>query len=651
MSATGNSEHGQHAIEGRLLALGRAHDLLLQARWSSADLAHIVRGSTEPYDNAGEGKFSIRPRSQNCVRRGDCIGDDAQRTLHQCHEIRRAVMAHGAYRDRLDHRRAEPAAAFDLDRKRRPGGPRADPPKLRNPADRDAWQAVERQGRNDLRSQGLRLCAGRSAKLPQTARLNANITARWRFRPATKLIASRKHRHAPKLEEAPMLDKSPRPAAVAVPNDLAAHWMPFTANRAFKKAPRLLAGAKDMHYFTVDGRKIIDAASGMWCTNAGHGRTQISQAIAKQAETLDYAPPFQFGIPQAFELASRIAELAPAGLDHVFFCNSGSEAADTALKIALAYHQLNGQGTRSRLIGRERGYHGVGFGGTAVGGIVNNRKMFGTLLAGVDHLPHTYDREKQAFSKGEPEYGAHFADELERLVNLHGASTIAAVIVEPMAGSTGVLPAPKGYLKRLREITQKHGILLIFDEVITGYGRLGFAFAAERYGVLPDMITFAKGVTNGAAPMGGVLVRDTIHDAFMTGPEHIVEFTHGYTYSAHPLASAGGPATLDIYRDEKLFERARKLEPKWADAAMQLKALPGVLDIRTVGLTAGIDLASRPDAAGKRGFDALNSAFHDNDLMLRIAGDTLALTPPLIVSEDQIGEIIDKLGKIIRAVA
>ena len=278
----------------------------------------------------------------------------------------------------------------------------------------------------------------------------------------------------------------------------------------------------------------------MWCCNAGHGRTQISAAIAKQAEALDYAPPFQFGIPQAFELASRIADLAPDGLDHVFFCNSGSEAADTALKIALAYHQIQGQGTRTRLIGRERGYHGVGFGGTSVGGIVNNRKMFGTLLAGVDHLPHTYDREKQAFTKGEPEYGAHFADELERLVNLHGASTIAAVIVEPMAGSTGVLPAPKGYLKRLREITQKHGILLIFDEVITGYGRLGFAFAAERYGVLPDMLTFAKGITNGAAPMGGVMVRDTIHDAFMSGPEHAVELTHGYTYSAHPLACAAG---------------------------------------------------------------------------------------------------------------
>src|SRR5246500_2824807 len=368
-----------------------------------------------------------------------------------------------------------------------------------------------------------------------------------------------------------MLDKSPSPAAVNVPNDLTAHWMPFTANRAFKKAPRLLAGAKDMHYFTVDGRKIIDAAAGMWCSNAGHGRTQISAAIAKQAETLDYAPPFQFGIPQAFELASRIADLARDGLAHVFFCNSGSEAADTALKMAIAYHQLNGQGARTRLIGRVRGYHGVGFGGTSVGGIVNNRKIFGSLLSGVDHIPATYDREKQAFTKGEPEYGAHFAEELENLVNLPGATPIAAVIVEPMAGSTGVIPAPKGYLKRLREITQKHGILLIFAAVITGYGRLGYAFAAERYGVLPDMLTFAKGVTNGAVPMGGVLVRDTIHDAFMNGPEHMVELTHGYTYSAHPLACAAGLATLDIYRDEKLFERAKALEPKLADAVMTLK--------------------------------------------------------------------------------
>jgi len=427
--------------------------------------------------------------------------------------------------------------------------------------------------------------------------------------------------------------------------------MPFTANRGFKKAPRLLAGAKDMHYITVDGRHIIDTASGMWCSNAGHCRAEISAAIAKAAETLDYAPPFQFGIPQSFELASRIAALAPDHLDHVFFCNSGSEAADTALKIALAYHQINGQGSRTRLIGRVRGYHGVGFGGTAVGGIVNNRRLFGNLLCGVDHLPATYDRANQAFSKGEPEYGAHFADELENLINLHGANTIAAVIVEPMAGSTGVLPAPKGYLDRLRQITQAHGILLIFDEVITGYGRLGHAFAALRYGVTPDIITFAKGVTNGAVPMGGVVVRDSVHNAFMSGPDHGIEFAHGYTYSAHPLACAAGLATLDIYRDEKLFERAAALEPKFADAVMSLKGQPNVLDIRTVGLTCGIDLAPRKDAPGQRGYDAMCRAFFDHDMMLRVAGDTLVLTPPLIISEDQIGEIITRLGRVINAVA
>src|SRR5262250_1634575 len=439
--------------------------------------------------------------------------------------------------------------------------------------------------------------------------------------------------------------------APAIPNDLEAYWLPFTANRAFKASPRLIARAKDMHYYTPDGRAVLDGTAGLWCTNAGHNRAPVVEAIRAQAAELDYAPAFQFGHPRAFELASRVAALAPGDLDHVFFCNSGSEAVDTALKIALAYHNVRGEGARTRLIGRERGYHGVGFGGISVGGMVNNRKYFGALLPGVDHLRHTHDPSRNLFSKGLPEYGAEFADDLERLVALHDASTIAAVIVEPMAGSTGVLLPPKGYLKRLREISQKHGILLIFDEVITGYGRLGHAFAAERYGVLPDMITFAKGVTNGAAPMGGVIVRDTIHDAFMTGPEHVVELTHGYTYSAHSLACAAGLATLDIYRDEKLFERAKALEPKFADAVMSLKGLPNVLDIRTVGLTAGIDLAAKPDAVGKRGYEAMTSAFHDNDLMLRIAGDTLALTPPLILSEDHIGEIVDKVGKVIKAVA
>ena len=389
--------------------------------------------------------------------------------------------------------------------------------------------------------------------------------------------------------------------ATAVPNDLEAYWMGFTPNRAFKASPRLISRAKDMHYYTPDGRAVLDGTAGLWCTNAGHNREPIVAAIRAQAAELDYAPAFQFSHPKAFELASRVAVLAPGDLDRVFFCNSGSEAIDTALKIALAFHNVRGEGARTRLIGRERGYHGVGFGGTSVGGIVNNRKFFGSLLAGVDHLPATYNREHQAFSKGEPEWGEHLADDLERIVALHDASTIAAVIVEPMAGSTGVLPAPKGYLRRLRAICDKYGILLIFDEVITGFGRLGHAFAAERYGVVPDMITFAKGITSGTVPMGGVIARTPIYDAFMRGPDHAVELFHGYTYSAHPLACAAALATLDLYRDERLFERARALEPLWADAAMGLKGLTNVLDIRCAGLTAGIDLASRPDAVGRRG--------------------------------------------------
>ena len=445
---------------------------------------------------------------------------------------------------------------------------------------------------------------------------------------------------------------STRPSAAAsVPNDLEPYWVPFTPNRAFKQRPRLIAGAKDMHYVTPEGRKLLDSSAGMWCTNAGHNRDPIVQAIQAQAAELDYAPAFQFSHPKAFELASRIAALAPGDLDHVFFCNSGSEAVDTALKIALAFHNVRGNASRVRLIGRERGYHGVGFGGVAVGGIVSNRKQFGTLLVGVDHLPSTYNRAEQAYSIGEPEWGAHLADELDRLVALHDASTIAAVIVEPMAGSTGVLPPPKGYLQRLRAICDKHGILLIFDEVITAYGRLGYAFAAERYGVVPDMITFAKGITSGAVPMGGVVVRKGVYDAFMKGPEHVIELFHGYTYSAHPLACAAGLATLDVYREEGLFERARKMEGAWAQAAMTLKGLPNVLDIRTVGLTAGIDLASKPDAVGKRGVEALDKGFFEQDLMFRAVGDTLALSPPLIVSEAQIGEMFDKLGKIIKAVA
>ncbi len=437
----------------------------------------------------------------------------------------------------------------------------------------------------------------------------------------------------------------------SVPNDLEAFWVPFTPNRAFKKNPRLIARAKDMHYYTVDGKAVMDGSAGMWCCNAGHNRDPIVAAIQQQAAELDYPPAFQFSHPKAFELASRIAALAPGDLDHVFFCNSGSEAVDTALKVALAYNNVRGEASRVRLIGRERGYHGVGFGGISVGGIVANRKMFGTALSGVDHLPHTYNREKQAFTKGEPEWGAHLADDLDRLVALHDASTIAAVIVEPMSGSTGVLPPPKGYLQRLRQICDKHGILLIFDEVITGFGRLGHCFASERYDVTPDMITFAKGVTNAAVPMAGVMASKGIYDAFMTGPEHMVELFHGYTYSGHPLAAAAGLATLDVYKDEGLFERAQKLEPVFAEAMMSLKGEPNVEDIRTVGLLAGIDLAPMQGKPGLRGYEATERMYHDINIYVRVAMDTLVASPPLIATENDIGEIRDGIAKVLRAVA
>jgi beta-alanine--pyruvate transaminase len=413
----------------------------------------------------------------------------------------------------------------------------------------------------------------------------------------------------------------------------------------------MLVSAEGMYYKDAAGRSILDGTAGLWCVNAGHCREPIVAAVQAQAARLDYATAFQLGHPLSFELADAVAALAPPGLDRVFFTNSGSEAVDTALKIALAYWNVSGQGQRTRLIGRERGYHGVGFGGMAVGGLANNRKAFGAMLPGVDHLPHTYNREQQAFSKGEPEWGAHLADELERIVTLHDASTIAAVIVEPMAGSTGVLPPPKGYLKRLREICDKHGILLIFDEVISGFGRLGTAFAAERYGVVPDMITFAKGENSGTVPMGGVLVREGLYDTFMNGPEHMIELFHGYTYSGHPLACAAALATQDIYRHEKLFERAKTLEPVWADAIHSLKDLPNVLDIRTIGIVAAIDLASRPDGVGKRAYEAMDRAFSEFGLMMRVTGDTIALSPPLIISEEQIGEIVEKLTKVIKAVA
>ena len=440
-------------------------------------------------------------------------------------------------------------------------------------------------------------------------------------------------------------------ATAATPNDLEAYWMPFSANRAFKKAPRMLGRAKDMHYFTPDGRKLLDGAAGLWCVNAGHGRDAIVQAIQDQAAEMDYAPPFNFGHPKAFQLATRIAALAPGDLDHVFFANSGSEAVDTALKMAIAYFATLGQGQRTKLIGRARGYHGVGFGGISVGGLSPNRKMFGNALAGVDHLPATYNRAEQAYARGEPEWGAHLADELENIVALHDASTIAAVIVEPMAGSTGVIAPPKGYLQKLRAICDKHGILLIFDEVITGFGRLGHAFAAERYGVIPDFITFAKGVTSGAVPMGGVIARKHVHDAFMKGPEHVVELFHGYTYSAHPLACAAGLATLDIYRDEGLFERVLAIESTWADAIHGLKGLPNVVDIRTIGLVGAIDLAPNAIGPGKRGFEAMEEAYHRRDLLIRIAGDTIVLSPPLIISDAQIGEVAERAGEVIKALA
>src|ERR1700675_894813 len=440
------------------------------------------------------------------------------------------------------------------------------------------------------------------------------------------------------------------PATKPAANNLEAFFLPFTANRQFKKNPRMLARAKGVHYWTPEGRKIIDGTAGLWCVNAGHGREEIKAAIAKQLDEMDYAPSFQMGHPKAFELAARHAALLPGDLNHAFYCNSGSEAVDSALKIALAYHRARGEGTRTRFVGRERGYHGVGFGGISVGGMVNNRKWFGALLPGVDHLPHTH-LAKNAFSKGQPEHGAELADALEGIVGLHDASNIAAVIVEPCAGSTGYLPPPKGYLERLRQICDKHGILLIFDEVITGFGRLGAAFAAERYGVQPDLITFAKGVTSGAVPMGGVIARKPIYDAFMNGPESAIELFHGYTYSGHPLACAAALATIDLYRDERLFERAKAIEPKWYDAIMGLKGLPNVVDIRCVGLTGAIDLAPIQGSPGERVRHVLDHAFFDSGIMIRPAGDTIELTPPLIVSEDQIGEIMDKVGASIKAAA
>lgn len=441
--------------------------------------------------------------------------------------------------------------------------------------------------------------------------------------------------------------------AGSAPNDLEAFWMPFTPNKHFKRDPRIVVRAKDMNYFKADGTPVVDGTAGLWCSNAGHCRAPIVEAIQAQATELDFAPTFQFSHPKAFEVASRLTAMAPEGIDYAFFCNSGSEAADSALKMALAYHRLNGEAARTRFIGRSRGYHGTGFGGISVGGISPNRKFYGTMLPGVDHLPDTYNRDEQAFSRGEPAWGAHLADDLEKIVALHDASTIAAVIVEPMAGSTGVLAPPQGYLKRLREICNKHGILLIFDEVITAFGRLGYATAAERFDVTPDLLTFAKGVTSGTVPMGGVLVSKDIYDMFQSdgGPDHAIDLFHGYTYSGHPLAMAAALATLDLYRDEGLFEQARANEAVMADAAHALKSHRLVQDIRTIGLVAAFDLAPVEGVPGKRGYDAMCKAFHDENMLIRVTADTIAFSPPLIANEADLSDIFDRFRKVLDAVS
>lgn len=432
-------------------------------------------------------------------------------------------------------------------------------------------------------------------------------------------------------------------------NNLDAFWMPFTANKAFKEDPRMINRAEGVYYYTTDGREIIDSASGLWCCNAGHCHPKIIEAITKQAAEYDYVPPFQMGHPVAFEFAQRIADMLPGDLNRIFFTNSGSEATDTALKIAVAYQRLIGQGTRTRLIGRVRGYHGTGWGGTSVGGMVNNRKTYGPLLPGTDHLATTHNLEKNAFSRGEPEYGAHLADELEQLVGLHDASTIAAVIVEPVAGSTGILPPPKGYLKRLRELCTKHGILLIFDEVVTAFGRLGGGSASEVLGVQPDMVCMAKGLTSGTVPMGATAVRQGIYDAFMDKTESGVELFHGYTYSGHPLASAAGIAAMDVYEGEGLFERAAELAPYYEDAMHSLKGERHVIDVRNLGLMAGIELEPRKGEPGKRGFEVFLEGYKSG-VFYRLNGEIFQIAPPLITTREQVDQIVDVLRQSVNAV-
>ncbi len=434
-----------------------------------------------------------------------------------------------------------------------------------------------------------------------------------------------------------------------MPTNLDAYWMPFTANRQFKANPRLLAAAKDMHYFTPDGRPILDGTAGLWCVNAGHCRPKIVEAVQKQVAHLDYAPPFQMGHPGAFELAERLVKMMPGGhFDRVFYGNSGSEAVESALKIAIAYHRVRGEGARQRLIGRERGYHGVGFGGISVGGIAPNRKFYGSLMPGVDHLPHTHNLEHNAFTRGQPQWGTHLADELERIVALHDASTIAAVIVEPVAGSTGVLIPPVGYLERLRAICDKYGILLIFDEVITGFGRLGASFATDYFGVIPDMVTVAKGITNATVPMGAVFVRQGIYDAFMqAAAENAIELFHGYTYSGHPLACAAAMATLDVYEEEGLFAHAHHLASYWEDAVHSLKGDAHVIDVRNLGLVAAIELESIPGKPSARAMDCLQRCF-DQGLLIRVTGDIIALSPPLIIQKEHIDQMFEILAGVLK---
>jgi beta-alanine--pyruvate transaminase len=434
------------------------------------------------------------------------------------------------------------------------------------------------------------------------------------------------------------------------PNNLEPFWMPYTANRAYKAAPRLLARAAGMHYYTPEGREIIDGTAGLWCVNAGHGRREITEAIQRQAAEMDFAPTFQLGHPIAFQAAAKLAELTPPGLDRVFFTNSGSESADTALKIALAYHRARGDAGRVRLIGRERGYHGSGFGGMSVGGIGGNRKQFGALLPAVDHLPHTHAPAHNAFSRGQPEWGAHLADALEDLVALHGAETIAAVMVEPLAGSTGVLVPPRGYLERLRAICDKYGILLIFDEVITGFGRLGTAFGAERLAVTPDIMTMAKGLTNAAVPMGAVAVKDEIYRGIVDNAPAGIELFHGYTYSGHPLACAAAIATIDLFHAEDLPGRARAMEGAFEDAVHSLKGLPNVIDLRNFGLVAGIELAPRAGKPSERAVRVFHRCF-DDGVLIRTTGDIIALSPPLIIEKPHIERIFSTLADAIRAEA